>query len=299
MAQQYISLQRIFAKINRTLRNRTINESDIIEWSGEALEAIGSKIVFQPAVKIQLVENYQTSMPNFLHALIQIARNNNWVDEEEIITEEQEISSSSTLDVPVAIDANGMPVNAYDLAYYRPFNDFDGESFIIGGLQIKRYQFTPVRLANHSFFNSLVCKESDFDGIYRTCNDEYTIIENLFRFSFETGQVMISYLKQKLDENGYPMIPDTIANTTAIEKYILMKLMEQDFYDGREGSEKRYAKAESDWQWYCRQAKNEDIMPQTVDEMQNILDWKNHLIPKTKRYYGFFGALSHPQMLKF
>lgn len=284
--------------MGKFIQARNISEGDIIEWTGKALDAMKLHTVFQPAVKPMIVTNYQTEIPRFTHAIVQIARNNNWESATDTVVGEP-VVEESLLDIPVSLDQYGMPINAYDLAYYRPFPDFDGETFTVGSLTIKKYQFTPVRLANHSFFNSLVCKERDFDGIYATCNDEYTIVENLLRFSFESGQVLISYLKQALDSDGYPMIPDDYSAIQAIEKFIYMKAMEEDFYNNRQGSDARYAKAESDWQWYCAQAKNEDKMPQTIDEWQNIVDMRNHLIPKTNRYYGFFGALSHPEHLKF
>lgn len=285
--------------MSKFIQLNSITQKDIIEWTGQALDFMKHSTVFQPAVKVEIVSNHQVAMPNYLHAIVQIARNNEWTEPSTNTDNSEEISVEETVDIPVAIDANGMPVNAYDLAYYRPFNDFDGEAFTIGGLHIKKYQYTPVRLANHSFFNTVVCKENGFEDIYKTCTDEYTIIENLLRFSFESGQIMISYLKQKLDENGFPMIPDEPSAIQAIESYIRMKVFQEEFDSNREGSERKYLKAESDWQWYCRQAKNEDMLPQTVDEMQNIMDWKNHLIPKKHRYYGFFGALSHPEHLNF
>ena len=237
-----------------------------------------------------------TGPSNYLHGIIQIARNNNYVSPTEVATEE-ETTTDDSVDIPVVIDETGMPVNAYELAYYRPFPDFDGEYFNIGTLTLKKYQYSPVRLANHHFFGSLVCNEPSFKDIYKTCQDEYTIVENMLRFSFETGQIMISYLKQKLDENGYPMIPDDVSAIEAIEKYIKYKFFEIRFEDGREGSERPYLKAEADWHWYCRQAKNEDLMPQSPDEWQNLIDWKNHLMPKWNQYYTFFGKLSHPQRL--
>lgn len=296
MKAQLISIQRIFANMSKFMAANNISEDDVIEWTGQALEFMKLETVFQPALKIIEVSNFAAPIPSYLHAIIQIARNNEWVSETTSSTEEED--TEEIVDVPVALDETGMPVNAYDLAYYRPFADFDGETFTVGGLQVRKYQFTPVRLANHHFFGSLVCQETDFAGIYATCKDEYTIVDNVLKFSFQEGQIMLSYFKQKLDENGYPMIPDDISAITAIGHYIRYKTFEEQFDKGREGSERRYLKAEADWQWYCRQAKSEDLMPQTVDEWQNILDWKNHMMPKWNQYYTFFGKLAHPQMLK-
>lgn len=293
-----ISIDRIFSKLFRDLNVgvETIDRSDIIEWTGEALEAIGAKSTYQPAVAFLDVTNYTAKLPNLLHAIVQVARNNNYNDSpvtaSDILTE----AVTEEIDVPVALDQYGMPINEYELAYYRPYFDLIGEFYIGGSFTVKRATFTPVRLSNHSFFGTLVCSNENFEGLYQNCYDEYTLVDDTIKLSFPTGQIAISYLRQAVDINtGYPMIPDTYSNTTAITKYITMKLMEREFYSGRQGSEARMMKSESDWHFYCRQAKNESLLPQTVDEWENLLHQRNYLVPQINRYDGFFGRLSHKE----
>jgi len=95
------------------------------------------------------------------------------------------------------------------------------------------------------------------------------------------------------------MIPDTYSYTTAITKYVTMKLMEKDFYNGRQGSDKRLQKAEQDWQWYCKQASNELFMINGVDEHENLLEQRQYLLPKQNHYYGFFGKFNNAENRRF
>ena len=295
---KYISLDTIFASLSRELKQYSVSEGEVIEWCGRALEAINSASVYQPAVAFSEVVDHQCIVPTHLHVILQIARNNKFfksgITPGDVITDTTTINP---IDIPVALDSNGMPINDYDLAYYRPYFDVLGEYPIVGNNQPNWNHFTPVRLANHVFFDTIVAKQPDFEELYSTCRDEYTIIDNeILRFSFRTGQVAIAYLRQKLDcETGYPMIPDTFANKQAVESFVRMKLKEIDYYENRQGSESRLQKAESDWQWYCRQATNENRMPQTIDEWENLVRQRNYIMPQTNRYYGFFGRLAHTE----
>ena len=38
-------------------------------------------------------------------------------------------------------------------------------------------------------------------------------------------------------------------------------------------------------------------MPDTIDKLQNLTDQQNRLIPKVRRYQGFFGNLHTPEKL--
>lgn len=291
------------------------DESSIVEWAGEALEFIGAEKSYEEAVCFAEVRDHQCLMPKGLHNIIQIARHTTWqkaTDENEfcpqtVISEAQQQDPSAA--IPVAIDCMGMPIHDYELAYYRPFFDLKFEYELWRNCSIHSLQFTPVRLATHSFFNSIVCTElTDYDGglnvnnrLYSNTQDEYTIVQKkILRFSFLEGMVAIAYNRQMLDEEtGYPMIPDHISYTTAIVKYITMKQFERDFFSGREGAQGKMQKAEADWQWYCKQAGNVDKMPYGIDEHQNLLEQRSYLIPRNNRYYNFFGNMARPEDRRF
>lgn len=292
---KYISLNNIFASLSREIKDNSVSDGEIIEWCGDALEAIQTPSTYEHAIRFAEVVDHQIVLPSHLHVILQVARNNTpeaSVIAEEVITD----PTVTTPDIPVALDAEGMPIHDYELAYYRPYFDLIGEYNILGDNNPWAAKYTPVRLANSTFFDTVVATDVNFADMYTTCEDEYTIIEDVLRFSFETGWVAVAYLRQKLDcVTGYPMIPDTVENRTAVEKYIVYKLKLIDFYQNRLGSESRLQKAERDWQWYCNQAKNKNMMPQTIDEWENLMNQRNYILPQTNRYYGFFGRLSHSE----
>lgn len=305
----YTSMDRVFSKLIRDY-GEDWNEGDVIEWTGEALEFMQAVKSYEEAIAFIEVKNHQCSLPSGIHAVIQVARNNHWSGfKKDIlcpITVTQSILLQNTEEqaaIPVALDCEGMPINDYELAYYRPYFDLQAEYL---GWRHSRYYnngYSPVRLATHTFFNNFVCStEDDNPGITRDSGyDEYTVVDKkLLRFSFKEGSVAVAYLRQKLDpETGYPMIPDHVTYTTAIVSYIILRLTRKEFNKGREGSAGRLQEAEREWQWYCKQAGNLDMMPHGVDEHQNLLDQRSYILPRVNNYYSYFGKMSRPEGRKY
>lgn len=307
MRYSYVSIDRIFNKVSRDLGEGNIKEADIIEWTGEALEFIGAVNRYEEAVAFIDVTNHQCELPKGLHAIIQVARNTRWSPQNKDMFCPQQVSTalqteqeSETVNF-VPLDCEGKPITDYEVAYYRPFFNLQYEYFDWRKSNLYSSCYQPVRLSNHSFFNSLVCKEGNSEELYNTIRDEYTVIKGQYlRFSFPEGQIALAYLKQMVDEEtGFPLIPDHISYTTAIVKYLTLKITERQFYAGREGSQTKVQKAEQDWHWYCKQAGNVDAMIHGEDEHQNYLEQRSYILPRQNRYYGFFGKLSHPEGRKF
>lgn len=307
---KYTSINRLLSKLRRDLGMEDLSESDVINWAGEGLEGIGAITAYEESVAFVEIKNHQGKLPSNLHAIIQIARNHCWSEEitenlmcpATVVKELNEgIKTNTPPNIPVRIDCEGMPMDAYEIAYYRPYFDLKYE--YNGWSNSNYYQscYQPIRLANHSFFNSVVCAEDNSKGLYDNSEEEYSIVGgDTIRTSFETGMVAIAYVRQMLDpETGYPMIPDDYSYMTAITKYITMKIMERHFYNNREGYTSRLQKAESDWHWYCKQASNSSLMPQGVDQLQNMLEQRQYLLPNMRRYYGFFGNMSRAENRKY
>ncbi len=305
----YTTMDRIFSKLNRDI-NSSFSEDDIIEWTGEALEFMGTVKAYEEAVAFIEVKNHQVDIPHFTHSIIQIARNTKWTGINNCVTPTIVQASLDACVVKpgvadpcinptsdaVWLDCNGQPIVEYDLAYYRPYFDYQLEYYGWSNSGCYQQNFVPVRLKTHSFFSSLVCTTQN-NIPYNSCKDEYNIVDgSKIRFSFERGQVAVALTRQKMDkETGYPMIPDSISHITAITKYIALKIAERDFGNSRQGAESRVKYFGSEWDWYCGQASNNEKMPNGIDEYQNLLDQRGYLLPRNNKYFGFFGKLNQPE----
>ena len=307
----YVSMDRIISKVYRDLGIEDIPESSVIEWCGEALEFMEGATIQEEAVAFIEVTNHEADLPNGLHSIIQVARNNRWTKEDKDLCpanimldcsckEMEDINSDSTpcgcndtgltYSEAIPLDCNGKIIGDYEVAYYRPYFDLQYEYHLWGSSHYYKEHYTPVRLANNTFFNSIVCPEDS--KIYQSSTDEYTLVGDKIRTSFKEGSLAISYNRQTIDvETGYPMIPDDVSIINAIFWYIAWKYNTRLWMIGREGSADKMQESERQWIWYCKQSGNKHILPYGIDQFQNLTESRSQLLPTKNRYYGFFGKL--------
>lgn len=310
---QYVTVDTILSKYLRDFRGTELNEDDAIEWIGEALGFMKMSALSEEAVAFIEVKNYQATLPNGLHYIIQIAKNNAWTPTDTnvctpaTIVEELVPPAPDSSTVPcsgcssglVPVDCQGDIIGDTEVGYYRPYFDLQYE--YLGWVHSKsfRTKFTPVRLANHSFFNTLVCETEQNKGLYNNTNylaDEYTIVGDQLRFSFKEGYIALAYLRSKVDsENGYPMVPDDESAKAAITYYLGWKTQERECWNHREGSCQLAEKAEQRWLKYIKQFRNKAKMPWGTDEYEDLMEQSNYVLPRNKRYYGFFGKLGRAE----
>lgn len=302
----FVTVDTILSKFLRDYKGLEINEDEAIEWIGEALGFMQIASVSEEAVAFLEVKGYHAQLPNGLQHIIQLARDNQWCPTtpeicapvsilEEIIP--PSTSPCTDCNTPVVVaDCQGHILGDYEIVYYRPYYDLKWEFSMWYSYLRGSRRFTPIRLANHSFFNTLVCSLPNADGLYTTSRDEYTVVADHLRFSFETGFVALSYLRQVTDpDTGYPLIPDDESCKAAITYYLGWKSKEREGWNHREGAMQLAQLAEQRWLKYVKQFKNKAKMPSGVDEYQNLKDQSLYLLPNQKRYYGYFGKLAYPE----
>ena len=291
---KYISLDRILSKVYRDIGMEEVSETDVIEWSGEALEFMSVVSIYEEAIAQVEINNHQGDLPYCLQIIRQVARDN-YYEKRDACKEEKKEDKK----IEPQPNAGCTECGERIIKEVQPDSYFNANPFMFLTTDYYKEHYTPVRLSNHTFFNSLVCVE-DVD-IYKTCVDEYTIVEDKIRTSFKEGLVLISYYRQKIDpETGYPMIPDTISLVSAITYYITWKYFQRLWYMGREGMSDKMQQAEERWLKYCKQATSEFKMLSGIDEHQNFMESRfNNLIPDRIQYYGYFGNISRLQRLNF
>ena len=304
---QYIPLDSILAKFGRDFRGLDVNEIDAIEWIAEALGFIKNVSTSEHKVFFLEVKNYHVDLPIGLHYITQIARNNQWQQSKEDINcclistasflaeEDTTLLSQCQEVIRQTEDCHGNLSCQDEPVYYRPLLDLQYEYTDWLYSRTRKALYTPVRLSNHSFFDTLVCKEPQMENLYHesNCKDEYTIVGNQIRFSFQSGFVAVAFTRSFLDEKtGYPLIPDDEAARAAITYYLTWKFKEREGYLHREGSLLLAREAEQRWLKYVKQFKNKTKMPRSLDEYINLMEQGRKLLFPTKAHYSFFGNLN-------
>lgn len=299
---QYQPIDRILAKLHRDLPSSfNIEEDDVIEWIGEALEGIGAYSELSEKVYFLQVENYRCTIPSFAKYIVQISKHSS-IEELPLkkclakINQELVVEQTINPCFPVLIDCQSGLIGDYDIAYYRPYFSLDVDYGVWLSSNTHRRKWEVLKNTQNTTFDSVGNK--DFN-LYRHSTHEYKVEAPILRFSFEKGIVAITLAQSKLDDKGLPMIPDSYMYSNAIKTYIILRLMEKDFYAGREGSSNKLNRAEAEWQFYCRGAGNESIMTRTVDEYDSMRHLSQQMIPQTtSNYFGNLGNIDQRNYLK-
>ncbi len=298
------SIERVLAGLYRDLSpSIELNESDMVEWAGEALEFIGAYTQMDEKVEYIRVDDYRALIPCGLHRIVQIAYKftEGAPSTTSALTTCDSTATTCTTGACVSCDTetctdlcthtSQLISNAsLFLEYYKP-GAFSQTPYYYNN-------FRPLRLAGSHFSQAKGMHCENCVNLSSTCEHEYSVDHPYLRTDFKSGYICLAFVGQALDERGYPMIPDEVSYIEAIKKYIIYKVKYAEFLQGLLNPT-IFAKLEDDWHWYCQQARGKANMPKTIDELENLKQQRVRLIPQQNSYYGFFGNMSSSEHLNF
>lgn len=308
MAQgQLVSLERVLASLYRDIKpiGQELSENDLVEWCGEALEQIGAYSQYEEKVEYITVSDYKALIPCGMHQIVQIAYKHTPggdtscdcaikitnSDGTSACTSSSCSGNCGSTDVceDVTQSEDAIVTQARQLIDYHLQYRFT---------KTRAYHnnFRPMSLASGNYSKAKTAHCDNCINLSATCSEEYAVDHPYIRTSFKSGSICLAYIRQPLDERGWPMIPDNVSYTEAMKRYLVYKLKYSEFLTGKIHPNV-YMKLEDDWHWYCAQARGKMNMPDTIDKMQNLLNQRKRLIPNENRYYGFFGNLNTPEKL--
>ena len=297
---QYVTMDNILGKFYRDFRGLDIHEGDAIEWAGEALGFMKIPSSMEEAVAFCEVVDNEIQVPRGLQYIMHIARANEWETpslcaDEVISAVEEDTNCTLACDINIQfVDCHGVPIFDENQTSHPAANfnlQWEYDPWMRSSYQ--RQKYSPVLLSNHSFFNTLVCQDSQFAELYRNDDmyDKYSPQGNVIRFDFSSGYVAVAYLRNKMDDSGLPMFPDTEYSRSAVTYYMLWKIKQREAMLHREGARSLAKDAKQDWEDYIKKFKNAAKMPQSAAQYQNLANQSRYLIPRNNKFYGYFGSL--------
>ena len=180
------------------------------------------------------------------------------------------------------ITINQISYNGYPLKYaagvFGPADNTNGITHVLDG-----------EVVDSDNYPQLETEEITLDHRYYI-NDAFLVA------SFEEGCVTVSYLATKIDEDGFPMIPDEVTYKKAIKSYCQMMLDRREWRRQRL-SEAVYRDSQKDWDWYVRTARGKAMMP-NIDKMESIKNQWVKLKPNQNSHNRFFSDLNTPERKK-
>lgn len=169
------------------------------------------------------------------------------------------------------ISYEGYPLK-YAAGVFGPASSTDSSTYTLNG-----------DTANSDNFPQVNTEEISLDHRYYI-NDAYLVA------SFENGCITVSYTATKVDEDGFPMIPDEVTYKKALKSYCQMMLDRREWRRQRL-SEAVYRDSQRDWEWYVRTARGKAQMP-NIDKMESIKNQWVKLKPNQNSYNNFFSDLN-------
>jgi hypothetical protein len=296
MIYNLTSVKRVIAKVftDLDLKEGDHRISDMIEWSGEALEKIGgfptlsTKVAGKDELPLIEIQEYQAVLPYDFHSLIQIAYSASTAgpfypmryatgsfDYGSVNTEAVEEYSASSSDLVTIC------MTLYDLSYTAALAKLNAEPNI---RSVLTSMIQPHQLSNET------------NGTTTTYDYTYLISGGYIKTNLESGYLMIAYQAIPTDHDGYPMIPDNQSFMEAIYWYITMKLLYPQWVGGQV-RDAVYADAKRSWNFYCKQAYGNSMMPNGADQMEAIKNTWHRLVEEFNEHDSFFSTMGEEQQI--
>lgn len=141
--------------------------------------------------------------------------------------------------------------------------------------------------------NSSTFKPTNFSNDCRDCNQSYALdLSCCITTTFKNGYLLVSYLGHTVNENGEILIPDNDNLKEALVYYILY----WNILSKKNRTKQDYADRDhylQMWQTLSHKAVGQINEP-TIDEMENIKNMTNRIIPKNM-WRSFFNVLNDEQ----
>jgi hypothetical protein len=299
MITKYTSIKRVIAKVltDLDLKEEPKRISDLIEWSGEALEKIGAfpyfvnKVTGREGEPLTVISDYQAVLPMGCHRVTQIGYskfNNGPFYPMRYGTGTFDFSpmknstEDSTNTILATNDLVSVAMSLYNLSYEDALTKLNSEpetSNLIQGMLTR----------------DAGSREKTEGGEVNTFDYTYVLTGGYVKTNVKTGYLMIAYQAIPLDIDGFPLVPDDQSFIEALYWYCVMKMYYPEWKAGRMRDEVYYDSRRS-WNFYCKQAYGNALMP-NADELESIKNSWLRLIPKINEHDTFFTTLGEKQII--
>ena len=125
----------------------------------------------------------------------------------------------------------------------------------------------------------------------------YKIKGNIIFTSVKETELLIAYSAVKVDEDGFPLIPDNGTFARALELYIQKRYFTTLFNNGKLSREV-LQNTQQEYSFYVGQAQTDLIKP-SLDEMQSITNMWTSLLMRTNKHADGFASVNMPELRKY
>lgn len=231
------------------LRGESLDRPMIKKWVTSQLRKLDVPTIYEDKVVLLYVKNWETQLPEDFSKAVQIAfrdRTNKKVKRMEIIEWTQNMYDGSGCDLIISkqcptchkeessckcspgivFEVDRMwEINNAGLKYAHMGHYLRHGGITVDGQVISPYHadFKIIKATNHNYFkaNHIPGCINYATRLLANCNIEYKLEEPRLILNREEGEILLSYLAPKLDEEGYQLIPDIEEVIEALKYYAI------------------------------------------------------------------------------
>lgn len=296
-----ISAKTVIGKViaDLDLKESEIRISDIKEYILEGMLKIGAIQQYEHKVAVLPVNCHQASLPCDLYKLGQVAFsfqcNGGWLPMRKATSSFGVYHDTCTGKPCMLIPDTGLiPLvkNMFNLVSDRDALDkLNSDANMRNTLSALVNQYTVASPANR-YVNG---KYAHTDTTMYSCDLQYMTKPGYIMTNIPEGFVKIEYYAIFTDEEGMPMIPDMESYKEALLWYVTLKLMYPKKLKGQI-SQQDYLEMKTSWNYYCKQAYGEAMMPGT-DELESVKNSWHKLYPEFDDHDTFFSTTGDEQLI--
>ena len=301
MVLEYTSVKTVIA--NMSLGNSLgIANGDIIEYAGQALDLILKYPSLDDAVIFLAVVNNKVKVPVGTSDIVQIAKYNTELSLTELLNKDAlgSVCPTTIHNEVVAVQPDAKDCKCFSKSTENPLKVKTVlPHFEIIGLDTRTYQestyyksnFIPMYLTTNTMFLAGNC-DGKVDNIHHRI--EYQISGGNITTSFKEGIICLSVKRQKVDETGFPMIPQEQEVISAIEYYIKWKYFENECsVDWSNSNYRNMLYNKEMYDYYSALAYSNANAKHYIAKMENFTASDSSLIRNEFSYANMFNDLTY------
>ena len=300
MVAKLVSSKSVIAKViaDLDLKDDNLRITDMLHWIGEAVEKIGApqQLIHSVSgidnIPILTLTNHQVAMPTDLYRLEQItyspSENGPWTSMRKATGSFDVWGIESNETTPSMLIPDAALIVLVKILY-NIITDADAYIKLNSDPSIRT---TLSVLVNNGTYNIPGYKRG-FMKTNVSCDLQYTTKPGYIMTNVPSGYLKISYYAIPRDEDYYPLVPETQSYFEALYWYIVMKLKYPEYLGGRLNRQ-TYYDMKTSWNYYCKQAYGETMMPSS-DDMESIKNNWIRLVPVQDEHDTFYSNLGQKQ----
>lgn len=125
----------------------------------------------------------------------------------------------------------------------------------------------------------------------------YKVKGDIIFTSTKETDVLVSYLAIKVDDYGFPLVPENAAYVRALELYIQKRYFTI-LFNSSKIPQQVLANTQQEYAFYVGQAQSGLVRP-SLDKMESMKNTWTTLIPKMYKHADGFKTVNTPEILKF